>query len=112
MYKTENITKTITRIFIEIKLNEPEYQRYCHCAKCVNDILAYSLTYLPTYYSRTDSERHNIFEIIKQEKTIKNINKQIIHAIYKVAKSNLECIVLNGDDAKMNGEVNTIEQPS
>ncbi|PLR75707.1 competence protein ComFB [Bacillus sp. V3-13] len=71
---------------VNVLMLGPEYQTFCKCQKCRNDIIALSLNNLPNHYVTTEAGRKQVFEQLNTLENRKWINKRIINAIHVVSK--------------------------
>jgi competence protein ComFB len=76
----------IVSTLVTVLMMSPEYQTFCHCPKCRNDIIALSLNALPCHYVTTNEGRAYIFEMLNTVENRNWINKRIISAIHTVGK--------------------------
>jgi competence protein ComFB len=81
-----NVMEEIVKILVNTFMMSPEYQTFCHCQRCKNDITALSLNKLPSHYVTTQEARNVIFEHLNREENRKWINKRIIQAIHVIGK--------------------------
>ena len=81
-----NVMEEIVSTLVTILMMSPDYQIFCHCQKCRNDITALALNNLPSHYVTTQDGREYIFEQLNREENRKWINKRIIAAIHVVGK--------------------------
>ena len=81
-----NVMEEIVVAWVQILMSGTDYQTFCPCNKCKNDIITLSLNTLPTYYVTTDEGREIVFEKLNTEGNRKWINKRIISAIHVVGK--------------------------
>ena len=79
-----NVMEEIVESLVTVLLFSPDYQMFCHCEKCRNDIIAYSLNNLPHHYITTEKGRDVVFSQLNTEENRKWINKRIISAIHLV----------------------------
>ncbi|RRN69504.1 competence protein ComFB [Peribacillus simplex] len=70
--------------WVKVLISGMEYQTFCSCSKCKNDIITLSLNNLPNYYVTTEERRRSVFENLNTEEKRKWINKRIINAIHVV----------------------------
>ncbi|MFS0780383.1 late competence development ComFB family protein [Bacillus sp. 1P06AnD] len=81
-----NVMEEIVRALVTVLMRGPEYQTFCHCDKCTNEIIALSLNSLPAYYVTNDEQRKHTFISLNTTDNLKWINKRIIQSIYSVGK--------------------------
>ena len=81
-----NVMEEIVVAWVQILMSGPEYQTFCKCNKCKNDIITLSLNSLPNYYVTTDEGREIVFAKLNTEENRKWINKRIISSIHVVGK--------------------------
>lgn len=81
-----NVMEEIVTTLVTILMISPDYQTFCQCKKCRNDVIAISLNNLPSHYVTTEHGRKMIFEQLNTEENRKWINKRIINAIHVVGK--------------------------
>lgn len=81
-----NVMEEIVVAWVQILMAGTDYQTFCPCNKCKNDIITISLNALPTYYVTTDEGRRIVFERLNTDENRKWINKRIISAIHVVGK--------------------------
>ncbi|MEH6944017.1 late competence development ComFB family protein [Bacillus sp. JJ722] len=81
-----NVMEEIVVTLVKILMAGPEYQTFCHCESCRNEIIAMSLNNLPTHYVTTDEARKHAYDALNTPENLKWINKRIIKAIYAVGK--------------------------
>jgi competence protein ComFB len=76
----------IVSTLVTVLMMSPEYQTFCHCPKCRNDIISLSLNTLPCHYVTTMDGRAHIFEMLNTVENRRWINKRIISEIHTVGK--------------------------
>ena len=81
-----NVMEEIVVTWVQILMSGSEYQTFCKCNKCKNDMITLSLNNLPNYYVTTDEGREIVFAKLNTEENRKWINKRIISAIHVVGK--------------------------
>lgn len=81
-----NVMEEIVSTLVTVLMLSPEYQTFCHCPKCRNDIISLSLNNLPCHYVTTPEGRGQVFEMLNTVENRKWINKRIISAIHTVGK--------------------------
>ncbi|MFJ7682855.1 late competence development ComFB family protein [Peribacillus butanolivorans] len=81
-----NVMEEIVVTWVQILMAGMEYQTFCSCNKCKNDIITLSLNALPNYYVTTEEGRKRIFENLNTDENRKWINKRLISAIHVVGK--------------------------
>ncbi|XJZ25784.1 late competence development ComFB family protein [Bacillota bacterium Lsc_1132] len=81
-----NVMEEIVSTLVTVLLASPDYQTFCQCNKCKNDIIALSLNHLPSHYVTTEDGRKRVFEHLNTNDNRKWINKRIIAAIHTVGK--------------------------
>jgi competence protein ComFB len=81
-----NVMEEIVVTWVQVLMSGIEYQTFCSCRKCKNDIITLSLNNLPNYYVTTEEGRKRIFGNLNTEENRKWINKRIINAIHVVGQ--------------------------
>lgn len=81
-----NVMEEIVVTWVQVLMSGIEYQTFCSCSKCKNDIITLSLNNLPNYYVTTEERRKRIFENLNTEENRKWINNRIINAIHVVGQ--------------------------
>ncbi|KGX86923.1 late competence development ComFB family protein [Pontibacillus litoralis] len=81
-----NVMEEVSISIITVLLNSADYQTFCKCTQCRNEILALSLNTLPSHYVTTEQGRRQAFELLNTTENLKWINKRIINAIHVVGK--------------------------
>ncbi|WP_243449981.1 late competence development ComFB family protein [Neobacillus terrae] len=81
-----NVMEEIVTTLVNVAMLSPDYQTFCPCSKCRNDIIALTLNTLPSHYVTTEHGRKLIFEQLNTLENRKWINKRIISAIHTVGK--------------------------
>lgn len=81
-----NVMEEIVTTLVTILMASPDYQTFCQCKKCRNDIIALSLNALPCHYVTTEDGRKRVFEQLNTNENRRWINKRIISAIHTVGK--------------------------
>lgn len=81
-----NVMEEIVITIVNLLMLSPDYQIFCKCQKCRNDIIALSLNSLPCHYVTTEEGRKMAFENLNTMENRKWINKRIITAIHTVGK--------------------------
>jgi competence protein ComFB len=81
-----NVMEEIVSTLVTVLMVSPDYQTFCQCRKCRNDITALSLNNLPSHYVTTEEGRKMVFEQLNTEDNRKWMNKRIINAIHMVGK--------------------------
>ncbi|WML48112.1 late competence development ComFB family protein [Neobacillus sp. PS3-34] len=81
-----NVMEEIVTTLVTVSMLSPDYQTFCQCNKCRNDIMALSLNTLPSHYVTTEEGRKLVFEQLNTNENRKWINKRIISAIHTVGK--------------------------
>lgn len=81
-----NVMEEIVSTLVTVLMLSPEYQTFCHCTKCRNDITALSLNTLPCHYVTSNEGRKRVFEMLNTVENRQWINKRIISAIHTVGK--------------------------
>ncbi|WP_257985113.1 late competence development ComFB family protein [Bacillus sp. T33-2] len=81
-----NVMEEVVSTLVNILMTSPDYQTFCSCQKCRNDIIAISLNTLPSHYVTTDDGRKMVFEQLNTQENRVWINKRIISAIHLVGK--------------------------
>lgn len=81
-----NVTEEIVRGLVSFMLRGPEYQAFCNCIICETDVIALTLNALPTKYVSNPQMRNIAFSELNTPENIELINREIIRAIYVVAR--------------------------
>jgi competence protein ComFB len=81
-----NVMEEVVSTLVNVLMMSPDYQTFCNCQKCRNDIIAISLNTLPSHYVTTDDGRKMVFEQLNTQENRAWINKRIISAIHLVGK--------------------------
>ncbi|WP_035664448.1 late competence development ComFB family protein [Halalkalibacter akibai] len=81
-----NIMEEIVEVLVDILLTGPEYQAFCKCKKCRNDVIALSLNSLSPQYATTQENRQSIYENYNQPNMRNWVNKRIISSLHIVNK--------------------------
>lgn len=81
-----NVMEEVVSTLVNVLMMSPDYQTFCNCAKCRNDIIAISLNTLPSHYVTTEDGRKMVFEQLNTQENRAWINKRIISAIHLVGK--------------------------
>lgn len=81
-----NVMEEVVATLVNVYMMSPDYQTFCHCQKCRNDIIALSLNNLPTHYVTSDEGRKFVFEYLNKEDTRKWMNRKITQSIHVVGK--------------------------
>lgn len=81
-----NVMEEVLTTLVNVLMMSPDYQTFCHCQKCRNDIISLSLNNLPSHYVTSEEGRNWVFEYLNREENRKWINKKIIQAIHIVGK--------------------------
>lgn len=81
-----NVMEEVVSTLVNVLMMSPDYQTFCHCQKCRNDIIAISLNTLPSHYVTTEDGRKMVFEQLNTRENRTWINKRIISAIHLVGK--------------------------
>jgi competence protein ComFB len=81
-----NVMEEIVSTLVTVMMVSPDYQTFCQCEKCRNDIISLSLNNLPSHYVTTDEGRKRTFETLNTDENRKWINNRIISAIHTVGK--------------------------
>ncbi|MDZ5471617.1 late competence development ComFB family protein [Bacillus sp. 31A1R] len=82
----KNVMEEIVIALVTMSINGPDYQTFCKCEKCKNDIIALSLNNLPSHYITSEEGRKMVYEKLNTPENRKWINKRIITAIHVVGK--------------------------
>ncbi|WP_257008314.1 late competence development ComFB family protein [Bacillus sp. FJAT-45350] len=82
----ENVMEELVETLVNIQMLGADFQTFCKCLKCRNDIIALSLNTLPVHYVTSEEGRQNVFNSLNTHENLKWINKRIISAIYLVGK--------------------------
>ncbi|MFJ7939522.1 late competence development ComFB family protein [Peribacillus sp. NPDC096622] len=62
-----NVMEEIVVTWVQVLMSGMEYQTFCSCRKCKNDIITLSLNNLPNYYVTTEEGRKRIFGNYKRK---------------------------------------------
>lgn len=81
-----NVMEEIVTALVTMSMVGTEYQTFCKCEKCRNDIIALSLNNLPSHYVTSEEGRKLVYEKLNTTENRKWINKKIITAIHVVGK--------------------------
>ncbi|MBT2704769.1 late competence development ComFB family protein [Bacillus sp. ISL-35] len=81
-----NVMEEVVSTLVNVLMMSPDYQTFCNCQKCRNDIIAISLNTLPSHYVTTEDGRKMVFEQLNTQDNRTWINKRIISAIHLVGK--------------------------
>lgn len=81
-----NVMEEIVSTLVTVMMMSPDYQTFCQCEKCRNDIISLSLNKLPCHYVTTAIGRKRAFDMLNTNENRKWINKRIISAIHTVGK--------------------------
>ena len=81
-----NVMEEVVSTLVNVLMMSPDYQTFCNCLKCRNDIVAISLNTLPSHYVTTENGRKMVFEQLNTRENRTWINKRIISAIHLVGK--------------------------
>lgn len=81
-----NVMEEVVSTLVNVLMMSPDYQTFCNCQKCRNDIIAISLNTLPSHYVTTDDGRKMVYEQLNTQDNRAWINKRIISAIHLVGK--------------------------
>lgn len=81
-----NVMEEVVSTLVNVLMMSPDYQTFCNCQKCRNDIIAISLNTLPSHYVTTEDGRKMVFEQLNTRDNRTWINKRIISAIHLVGK--------------------------
>ncbi|KIY22718.1 MULTISPECIES: late competence development ComFB family protein [Mesobacillus] len=81
-----NVMEEVVSTLVNVLMMSPDYQTFCNCQKCRNDIIAISLNTLPSHYVTTEDGRKMVFEQLNTQDNRAWINKRIISAIHLVGK--------------------------
>ncbi|WP_242035197.1 late competence development ComFB family protein [Mesobacillus harenae] len=84
--KFVNVMEEVVVTLVTVLMHSPDYQTFCSCEKCRNDIIALSLNSLPSHYVTTEIGRKNVFEQLNTPGNLQWINKRIISSIHLVGK--------------------------
>ncbi|MBT2640925.1 late competence development ComFB family protein [Bacillus sp. ISL-41] len=76
----------VVSTLVNVLMMSPDYQTFCNCQKCRNDIIAISLNTLPSHYVTTEDGRKMVYEQLNTQENRTWINKRIISAIHLVGK--------------------------
>lgn len=85
-YSYINVMEEVVSTLVNVLMMSPDYQTFCNCQKCRNDIIAISLNTLPSHYVTTEDGRKMVFEQLNTQENRAWINKRIISAIHLVGK--------------------------
>ena len=86
VYLLTNVMEEIVQGIVRVLMRGPEYQTFCKCSQCENDIIALSLNTMPAHYVTTKKGRKAVFERMNTKENREWINKRIIHSIHTVEK--------------------------
>lgn len=81
-----NVMEEVVSTLVNVLMMSPDYQTFCNCHKCRNDIIAISLNTLPSHYVTTEDGRKMVYEQLNTQENRTWINKRIISAIHLVGK--------------------------
>ncbi|ESU32296.1 hypothetical protein G3A_12595 [Bacillus sp. 17376] len=81
-----NVMEEVVSTLVNVLMMSPDYQTFCNCEKCRNDIIAISLNTLPSHYVTTEDGRKMVYEQLNTQENRTWINKRIISAIHLVGK--------------------------
>lgn len=81
-----NVMEEVVSTLVNVLMMSPDYQTFCNCQKCRNDIIAISLNTLPSHYVTTEDGRKMVYEQLNTQDNRAWINKRIISAIHLVGK--------------------------
>ncbi|WP_257391721.1 late competence development ComFB family protein [Mesobacillus jeotgali] len=81
-----NVMEEVVSTLVNVLMMSPDYQTFCNCQKCRDDIIAISLNTLPSHYVTTEDGRKMVFEQLNTQENRTWINKRIISAIHLVGK--------------------------
>jgi competence protein ComFB len=81
-----NVMEELVATLVTVLMHGHEYQTFCQCQKCINDIIVLSLNTLPSHYVTTAEGRKIVYEQLNTKDNIRWINKRIISAIHVVGK--------------------------
>ncbi|WLR54246.1 late competence development ComFB family protein [Mesobacillus subterraneus] len=81
-----NVMEEVVSTLVNVLMMSPDYQTFCNCQKCRNDIIAISLNTLPSHYVTTEDGRKVVYEQLNTHENRAWINKRIISAIHLVGK--------------------------
>ncbi|WP_226677898.1 MULTISPECIES: late competence development ComFB family protein [Bacillaceae] len=81
-----NVMEEVVSTLVNVLMMSPDYQTFCNCQKCRNDIIAISLNTLPSHYVTTEDGRKMVYEQLNTQENRAWINKRIISAIHLVGK--------------------------
>lgn len=81
-----NVTEEIVSGLVSFMLRGPEYQAFCNCKVCETDVVAITLNALPPKYVSNPKMRDAAFKELNTPENIEMINREIIRAIYIVAR--------------------------
>lgn len=82
-----NVMEDIVPTLVKVMMHSPDYQTYCHCDTCINDICALTLNSLEPRYVTTEEKRQLIMNLFQKDFMRQTITKHIVAAIHVVAKS-------------------------
>ncbi|WP_249745558.1 late competence development ComFB family protein [Mesobacillus boroniphilus] len=85
-FKYVNVMEEVVSTLVNVLMMSPDYQTFCNCQKCRNDIIAISLNTLPSHYVTTEDGRKMVYEQLNTQENRAWINKRIISAIHLVGK--------------------------
>ncbi|CAM3888929.1 late competence development ComFB family protein [Mesobacillus thioparans] len=81
-----NVMEEVVSTLVNVLMMSPDYQTFCNCQKCRDDIIAISLNTLPSHYVTTEDGRKMVYEQLNTQENRAWINKRIISAIHLVGK--------------------------
>jgi competence protein ComFB len=81
-----NVMEEVVSTLVNVLMMSPDYQTFCNCQKCRNDIIAISLNTIPSHYVTTEDGRKMVYEQLNTNENRTWINKRIISAIHLVGK--------------------------
>ncbi|MFE8699548.1 late competence development ComFB family protein [Cytobacillus sp. FJAT-54145] len=81
-----NVMEEIVNALVTMLMVGHEYQTFCKCDKCRNDMIALALNNLPSHYVTSEDGRKIVYEKLNTTENRKWINKRIISAIHVVGK--------------------------
>jgi competence protein ComFB len=81
-----NVMEEVVATLVNVLMMSPDYQTFCNCQKCRDDIIAISLNTLPSHYVTTEDGRKMVYEQLNTQENRTWINKRIISAIHLVGK--------------------------
>ncbi|WP_313891914.1 late competence development ComFB family protein [Psychrobacillus sp.] len=82
----KNAMEEIVQGIVTVLMSGSDYQIFCKCQQCQEDIIALSLNTLPAHYVTSEKGRTAVFERMNSKENLEWINKRVIQSIYTVGK--------------------------